>query len=85
MESAVKAQFNNRISLKTSDATNSRIILGTTIAEGNASMLSGKGHMLCKMDSYGGVPQMAQGGFLDNSSLSELIQAINEDYQNARS
>ena len=79
MDSSIKAQLNNRICLKTTDSTNSKIILGSS-GEADASKLAGKGHMICKLDSYPHA-QLAQGGFLDNKIMAQLIYAITLDYQ----
>lgn len=75
MEGTIKGQLNNRICLKTTDSSNSRIILGDN--EFDASKLSGNGHMICKLLTT----STAQGGYIDGGKLSEMIECITEDYE----
>ena len=75
MESSIKAQLENRICLKTTDSVNSKIILDDKDLD--ASKLSGKGHMICKLLTT----STAQGGYIDGGKLSEMIECITEDYE----
>ena len=75
MEGTIKGQLNNRICLKTTDAINSKIILGDN--DFDASKLSGNGHMICKLLTT----STAQGGYIDGGKLSEMIECITEDYE----
>lgn len=75
MDSNVKAQLGNRIALKTTDKTNSKIILDDSQLD--ASKLNGKGHMICKLSTV----QYAQSGYISPTLVDSVISAINRDYQ----
>lgn len=75
MDSNVKAQLGNRIALKTTDKTNSKIILDDSQLD--ASKLNGKGHMICKLSTV----QYAQSGYISPTLVDSVINAINRDYQ----
>ena len=78
MESSIKAQLENRICLKTTDSVNSKIILDDKDLD--ASKLSGKGHMICKLLTT----STAQGGYIDGGTVSDMIECIIEDYEDRR-
>ena len=75
MDSNIKSQLGNRIALKTTDRTNSQIILDDKDLD--ASALSGKGHMICKLSTV----NYAQSGFVSDEMIYEIIDAICQDYQ----
>lgn len=79
MDSNVKAQLYNRIALKTTDKINSKIILDDTRYD--ASLLNGKGHMICRLADM----QHAQSGFVSSKLVDSLVHAICLDYQASKS